>query len=78
MKNINLTISNAEFKAYGFDKNELDFSEFMQKVNRRIALQALENLGKISEKTGLDKTSMKEIIAEIKSSRNEKKRNNRH
>ncbi|MEO8149913.1 MAG: hypothetical protein ABI723_19900 [Bacteroidia bacterium] len=75
MRTININISDNEFDKYGFKTNEINFSDFLDKIRNEVAREALRKCQEIAEREGLSEMSMDEINAEIKKVRDAKNRN---
>ncbi|CAN5344499.1 hypothetical protein BH23BAC1_BH23BAC1_50770 [soil metagenome] len=76
MRNINVLISELEFKKYGFKSTEIAFSELIDVISRELSLQRLKESIKLAEKYGISTMTMDEITDEVKAVRDNAKDNN--
>ena len=75
MKTLNISISDFEFDQFGFKKEKLQFSEFVDLISKEIARQNLNNCVELAEKYGLSSMTMDEITEEVKAVRRNAKDN---
>ena len=73
MKTISVQISEVEYNAFGFSKDNIPFSEFTDLIERQIAQQALRSCVSLANKHGLSSMTMEEINAEVNAVRQCKK-----
>lgn len=76
MKTLMISITENEFKQFGFQSDSIDFKEFVEKIRNELAKKALYNCHKIAKETGLSQMTLEEINAEINAVRKNAK--NRH
>ncbi len=74
MRNINISISDLEFRTFGIKKDNLTFTEFVDLISRELMRQNLKKCVDLAEKYGLSSMTMDEINEEVKSVRNAKNR----
>jgi len=72
MKNLTITISNAEFEKLGINKENLTFSELVEIIKNEISKQQLNVVNEYAEKYGISTLTMDEIDEEVKAVRNAK------
>jgi len=65
MKTISITLTDAEYAQFGFSGVKIDFAEFVNKVNRRIARKNLDDCVALAEEYGLSSMTMDDISAEV-------------
>ncbi|MCL2808844.1 MAG: hypothetical protein FWD24_02125 [Treponema sp.] len=73
MRSINVQISEVEYNAFGFLKDNIPFSEFADLIERQMARQALRRCVSLADSQGLSNMSIDEINSEINAVRNCKK-----
>jgi hypothetical protein len=73
MKRITVSISESEFKQFGFQSNSIVFHEFLNKIKNELAQKALERCHKTAQEVGISNITMDEINAEIKAVRKDAK-----
>jgi cell division FtsZ-interacting protein ZapD len=76
MHTIKISISELDYNKFGFKKENLSFSEFVDIIQRHKMREKLLKSVQIAEKKGLSKMTMEEIDEEIKAVRNNAKGNN--
>lgn len=69
MRNIQLKISESDFQKYKLDKEEIKFTDLVEKISLEYARKAVLECNQIATQTGLSEMSLEEINAV----RNEKK-----
>ena len=74
MRNIQLKISESDFQKYKLDKEEIKFTDLVEKISLEYARKSVLECNKIATQTGLSEMSLKEINAEINAVRNENKK----
>ena len=72
MKNLNVSINDFDFSKFGFESDNISFSDLKEKISIEYAKDALIKCNQIAQSTGLSKLTMDEINAEIKAVRNAK------
>jgi hypothetical protein len=65
MKNLVVTITESDFKKFGFINEKIFFSELLELIKRNLIRQDLYKSVNLSEKYGLSKMFMEEISAEV-------------
>lgn len=65
MKNINVLMSEYEYKTFGLLKNNFYLSEFIDLIERQEARQALSNCVSIADGYGISSMSLEDINFEI-------------
>lgn len=76
MKTLNITISDIEFNKFGIKDNNLNFSDFVDIVRKKLTRQNLSKCIELAEKYELSKMTMDEITNEVKAVRKEAKNRN--
>lgn len=66
MKNLTITITDAEFEKLGINKQTLSFSELFEIIKDEISKQNLNMVTELAAKYGISEMSMDEINEEIK------------
>ncbi len=69
MQTLKISISDIEFKKFGFKSNNLSFSELLEIVDKEFAKNTLRESVELAEKYNLSKMSMEEITNEVNSVR---------
>lgn len=69
MKTLNVSISDIEFKKFGFKSDNLSFSDFLDIVSKELSKQRLKESLKLAEKFGFSELTMDEITKEVKAAR---------
>jgi hypothetical protein len=70
MHTIKISISELDYNKFGFKKENLSFSEFVDIIQRHKMREKLLKSVQIAEKNGLSKMTMEEIDEEIRDVRN--------
>ncbi|GHT41730.1 hypothetical protein AGMMS49965_12000 [Bacteroidia bacterium] len=65
MRTINIQISDLEYTAFGFDKDQFFFSEFADLMERQLARRALNHSVELAQKYSLSSMTMDEISTEV-------------
>jgi hypothetical protein len=68
MKNLNVTIDDAEYSKLGLP-GKISFAELKEKLSLLFAKEALRKCQRIARATGLSKMKLDEINSEIKAAR---------
>jgi hypothetical protein len=76
MRTLKISISDFEFQKFGFKKEQLAFTDFIDLVSKELYRQNLYKCLQLSEKYGISKMTMDEITSEVKAVRNNKKNTN--
>ncbi len=74
MKTLSISISEAEYQAFGINGDSLNFSELLDLVSRELTRQNLDKCVELAEKHGLSAMTMDEITNEVKAVRLNAKR----
>jgi predicted CopG family antitoxin len=72
MKNLTITISDAEFEKLGINKETLSFSELFEIIKDEISKQNLNVVTELAGKYGISEMTLEEINEEIKAVRDAK------
>lgn len=76
MRTLNISISELEFNKFGLKDDKLNFSDFLEIINKELLKQDLRKSVQLAKKYSLSEMSMDEISDEVKSIRkNAKSRN---
>lgn len=76
MRTLNVSISDTEFNKFGFQQEELTFTNLITLIRRQLMRENLNKCVELAEKYGLSKMTMDEISEEVKAVRqNAKSRN---
>ncbi len=73
MRNIQLKISESDFQKYKLDKEEIKFTDLVEKISLEYARKAILECNQIATQTGLSEMSLEEINVEINAVRNKAK-----
>jgi len=73
MRNIQLKISESDFQKYKLDKEEIKFTDLVEKISLEYARKAVLQCNQIAKEKGLSEMTLEEINAEINAVRNRKK-----
>lgn len=76
MKKISISISDQDYTGYGFDSDNLTFSEMEEKIKKKTIRDALYKCQKIAEEKGLSNMTMDDIKEEINAVRANNAKNN--
>lgn len=76
MRTLNISISEIEFSKFGIQKDNLNFTEFIELVSRELSRQNLNKCLELAEKYGLSKMTMDEISDEVRAVRKNAKNRN--
>jgi hypothetical protein len=66
MRTLKISISDFEFQKFGFKKEQLTFTDFIDFVSKELYRQNLNKCLQLSEKYGISKMTMDEITNEVK------------
>lgn len=72
MKNLNVAISEDDFKRFRFSSDDLSFNELKEIISIEVAREALLRCNSIAKAGGFSDLTLDEINSEIKSVRNAK------
>ena len=75
MKTLNIAISDFEYSKYGIPGENLNFTDFIDIIERELMRQNLNRCVALAEKYGLSSMSMDDITKEVKAVRNHAKSN---
>ena len=73
-KILNVTISEQDFKHLAFASENITYEELVKNIEKQLALIALHRAQQSAEQAGLSAMTLDEINAEIKASRDAKRR----
>jgi hypothetical protein len=71
MKTLRISISEVEFNKFGFNTNELAFSDLVEVVSNELLKQRLKNSLKLAKQFNLAEMTIEEISAEVNAVRND-------
>ncbi|GHT44165.1 hypothetical protein AGMMS49965_19330 [Bacteroidia bacterium] len=69
MKTLSIKVSDLEYSTFGFEKENLSFSELTDAVEKQITLQALKNSVDYAAKYNLSSLTASDISQEISAAR---------
>lgn len=72
MKKISVSISDRDYRQYGFNSEELSFNELLDLINIELKKQILDMSIQYSERFGLSDMTMDDISDEVKALRSAK------
>ncbi|MCL2206430.1 MAG: hypothetical protein FWB82_07950 [Treponema sp.] len=76
MRMLNISISDAEYAAFGITNNVLSFSDFVDIVSKKLMRENLEAAISAAEISGLSALTMDDITAEVQALRQNAESNN--
>jgi len=76
MKTLNVYISDNEFRKFGFNNTEVNFTDLLDLISKELARQRLELSLNLADKYGLSDMNMSQISKEVKSVRDETENRN--
>ena len=76
MRMLNISISDAEYAAFGITNNVLSFSDFVDIVSKKLMKESMEAAISAAETSGLPTLTMEDITAEVQALRQNAKSNN--
>jgi hypothetical protein len=78
MRTLNIAISDMEFNNFGLQKENLNFSDFLEIIRKGMMRQNIEKCIELADKYGLSDMIMDEISDEVKAVRNAKNNQNEY
>ncbi len=76
MRTLNISISDKEYRKFGIQNDNLDFSDIIELVSKELTRKNLNKCLELADKYGLSKMTMDEISNEIKEVRSNAKNRN--
>ncbi len=73
MRTLTIPISDVEFNKFGFKSNKINFSDFVEIINKELLKTNFRKSVELAEKYNLSEMTMEEISNEVKSVRNNAK-----
>ena len=75
MKTISVSISDFEYNQFGLSRDNMQFTELLDIIEKEMAKQALNQTVRLAEKHSLSEMSMDDINNEVKAARDAKNNN---
>jgi hypothetical protein len=69
MKTLNISISEADYRAFHIPTEQLHFTDFLEIIRREVFRQNLDKCVELAEKYGLSSMTMEEISQEVQAVR---------
>lgn len=69
MRTLSINISEVEFNKFGFNKENLSFSDLVELISRELAKKNLKDSVELAEKYGLSNMTMEDISKEVQEAR---------
>jgi hypothetical protein len=73
MKTLSVSISELEYDKFGFERDDLNFTDIVDLVSQELMRQNLDKCVDLAEKYGLSTMTMDEISEEVKAVRDNAK-----